>query len=230
MARALWNARPRFWAVARFALALAVLLTGASMLLYPGGTALDASTRGYSFAHNFLSDLGSTVGLNGERNVAGAGFMGLAIVIGVLMLGGSFVVTVRVLSRVPRARIFANLAAAAGALVCAGFLGVALAPIDRAWSLHKMAGLVAFHSFPAATALLAVATARDGRFRAQAAAGWVALTLVLAACIAIAYVGPDMATEHGLVTHVIAQKVMTASILAALWFESYEAEHAETRV
>ncbi len=191
MVRALWNARRRSWIPARFALALAVLLIAASILLYPGGTADDASTRGYSFAHNFLSDLGSTVTFSGERNAVGAVLMGAAVIIGVFVLAGSFVGTVRLLSPSPRARMVARLAAVAGALVCAGFLGAALTPIDRAWRLHRLSSLIAFHAFPAATALLAIATRRDGRFRTRATTGWVTLTLVLAGFIAVAYLGAE---------------------------------------
>jgi hypothetical membrane protein len=229
MLRALLNRRRVSWALARFALALAVVLIVGSMMLYPGGTALDESTRGYSFARNFLSDLGSTVTFNGERNVVGAVLMGAAVIIGVLVLAGSFVGTVRSLSPSPRARIFARLAAVAGALVCAGFLGAALTPIDRAWRLHRLSSLIACHAFPAATALLAIATRRDGRFRTRATTGWVTLTLVLAGFIAVAYLGPSMSTEPGLMTQVITQKIMAATALVVLWLEVREAELAGSR-
>jgi hypothetical protein len=103
---------------------------------------------------------------------------------------------------------------------------VALTPIDRAWRLHGLSSLVACHAFPAATALLAIATRRDGRFRTQATTGWVTLTLVLAGFIAVAYLGPSMSTKPGLMTQVITQKIMAASVLAVLWLESHEGERA----
>jgi hypothetical membrane protein len=40
--------------------AAAAIAVGAA-LRYPGGTALDATTPGYSLSRNFLSDLGMTV-------------------------------------------------------------------------------------------------------------------------------------------------------------------------
>jgi len=196
---------------------------------YPGGTVLDESSRGYSFSQNFLSDLGGTVAFNGERNVGGAVLMGAAIIIGVVVLAGALVGTIRFLSSSPRARIFARLAAVAGALVCVGYLGVALAPIDRAWTLHRLSTLVASHAFPVATALLGIATRRDGRFRTRAMTGWVTLTLVLAGFIAVAYLGPDVSTQFGLVTRVLAQKIMAATVLVVLWLESREVEIAGSR-
>lgn len=214
------------WARVRFGIVIALMLSVASGLSYPGGTVRDESTRGYSFAHNFLSDLGSTVALNYQRNVVGAVLFGVSVLIGVLVLAGSIVAAVRLLSIAPGARSFAHLAAVAGVLACAGFIGVALAPEDRAWRLHMLSSMAAFRAFPVATALLAIATARDARFRPRATVGWVTLTIVLAGCIAMAQLGPSIDTERGLVTHVITQKIMAATVLGVLWLESREAEVA----
>ena len=202
------------------------MLGVASMLLYPGGTVLQESARGYSFTHNFLSDLGSTVAFNGQRNVVGAVLFGVGVLIMVLVLAGCIVAAVRLLSAAPGARWFARLAALAGLLVCAGFLGVALTPADRAWRLHMLSTMVAFRSFPVATTLLAIATLRDARFRKRAAVGWVTLTIVLVGLIAMTHLGPRPDTEYGLVTQVITQKIMAVSILVVLWVESREAEMA----
>jgi hypothetical membrane protein len=229
MVRPLKNARRGSWAPLRFSLVIALLLCSASILLYPGGTASDASSRGYSFAHNFLSDLGSTVTYSGAHNAAGAVLMGLCLLIGALALAGTIVATVRLLSAAPRARTLARLAAVAGMLVCAGFVGVALTPEDRAWRLHMASTMVAFRSFPVTTALLAIATMRDGRFRARASAGWMTLTIVLVGLIAMAHLGPGTETEHGLMIQVVAQKIMAVTVLVVLWIESREAEAAHAR-
>ena len=217
------------WAPIRWAIVMALMLTGGSVLLYPGGTVRDESTRVYSFSHNFLSDLGSTVAFNGQRNVVGAVLFGLSVLIMVLVLAGSIVVAVRLLSATPRARLFARLAAVASVLVCAGFLGVALTPADRAWHLHIAFSMLAFRSFPLTTALLAIATARDARFRPRATVGWVTLTIVLAGLIAMANLGPTADTEHGLVTQVITQKIMAVTVLVVVWIECREAKVVSSR-
>jgi len=198
--------------------------TVASGLLYPGGTVLDASTRGYSFTHNFLSDLGSTVAFNDGRNTAGALLFALALVVGVAVLAGSFVAPVRLLSATSPGRGFARLAAVVGALVCVGFLGAALTPIDRAFRLHAGSTLLACYSFPVAAALLAVATWRDGRFAAGAPLGWLTLTIVLTGFAIIGHLGPSADTEFGLMTQVISQKIMALTALVVLWIEGSEAE------
>jgi hypothetical membrane protein len=203
---------------------MALLLVVASGLSYPGGTLHDESTRGYSFTHNFLSDLGTTVAFNYQSNVTGAVLFIVSVVIGVLVLGSLIVATVRLLSAAPRSRSFARLAAVAGVLACVGFLGAAIAPVDRAWRLHTLSGMVGFRSFPVVTALLAIATARDARFRARAAVGWASLTIVLTGLIVASLLGPSTDTERGLATQVIMQKIMVASMVVVLWFESREAE------
>src|SRR5262249_8313688 len=131
---------------------------------------------------------------------------------------------VRLLSTTPGARLFARLAAVAGAFVCLGYLGAALTPLDRAFRLHLLSSIVAIRSFPIATMLLAIATARDRRFRARATIGWITLTFVLVGFIAVAHLGPSTATERGLMTRVITQKIMVVTVLVVLWLESLEAE------
>ena len=223
------TARRGSWSSHRIALAAAVMLTGASMMLYAGGTLLDGSTRGYSFAHNFLSDLGSTVAFNYQPNLTGAILFGLAVVIGVFTLGAYVVATIRVLSADAAARPFARAAAAVVVLVCAGFLGLAVTPQNLLIGLHTVLGLIAFYSFPLVTALLATATMRDNRFRTRATAGWIFLSLVLVAFVAVGHLGPSARTELGLVVQVLTQKVVVLIVIVLLWLESHETDLATIR-
>jgi len=208
----------------RWGILIAMMLTAGSMLLYPGGTFRDESTRGYSFTHNFLSDLGNTVAFNYQRNLAGSVLFGAGALVGVLSLAACIVATLRLLGDAPTARRFARLAAGVGVLTCVAFLVVGLTPADQAWQLHSVAGKLAFRSLPITTALLAIATIRDARFRKRAAAGWAVLTLVLVGLIAAAILGPKPDTDSGLVTQVVMQKIMVMAILIALWVESGEAD------
>jgi hypothetical protein len=96
--------------------------------------------------------------------------------------------------------------------------------------LHSTFGLTAFHTFPAVTMLLAVATMRDDRFRARATAGWVVLSLVLAGFLAIGHLGPSVGTNNGLTVQVLTQKIMALAAIVVLYLESYETELASKRV
>ena len=203
------------WRTAQLGLVVALLLIVASGLSYPGG---------YSFTHNFLSDLGATVAFNYQRNVAGVVLFGVSVLLGVLVLASTIIGTLRLLSATPPSRSFARFAAIAGALACVGFLGAAIAPVDRAWRVHTLSGMVAFRSFAVLAALLAFATWRDARFRTRATVGWAALAIIVIGLIVASRLGPSIDTEHGLVTQVIMQKIMVASIVVVLWFEIREAE------
>ena len=98
----------------RWAIGLAVVLTAAAMLLYPGGTALDHSTRGYSVSRNFLSDLGCTVAFGGQPNVSGAVLFVAALGVLVVALSGCMVEFIRLLSGSRASRFWARLAGAVG--------------------------------------------------------------------------------------------------------------------
>jgi hypothetical membrane protein len=154
------------FARARWAVAIAVALAIGSMFRYPGGTALDPTSRGYSLSRNFLSDLGMTVVWDHQPNALGAGFFALSLGILILGLGGCLVGLVRLYSPSKRGRRFARAAAAVGLLVCAAFVGVAVTPENRVMSLHVGATLFAFRAFPIFSLLFLLATCTRVRSRA----------------------------------------------------------------
>src|SRR3569833_1767304 len=74
------------------------IVAGGAMLRYPGGTALDATTSGYSLSHNFLSDLGMTVAYNHEPNRLGAAVFVVSLLLLVVGLGSVAAVIARFLA------------------------------------------------------------------------------------------------------------------------------------
>jgi hypothetical protein len=212
------------FARARWAAALAVVLAIVAMLLYPGGTLIDRSTRGYSLLHNFLSDLGMTVAYGGESNAVGAMLFVASLGILVLGLGASLFGLVRVFRESDRTRLLALAAVAVGVLVCAAFMGVALTPENRMMALHIRLTLFAFRAFPFVPLLLGVAAARDARFSRQSVVAWVALTVVLVVYVGILGWGPPLTTDRGLVVQVTAQKVVTVSVMIVLIYQTYYTE------
>ena len=96
------------FARARWAVAIAIVLAIGAAARYPGGTTLDASSKGYSISHNFLSDLGMTVAYDGHPNRLGAFLFVASLNILVVGLGGCLVGVVRLYSRSPGARRLAR--------------------------------------------------------------------------------------------------------------------------
>jgi hypothetical membrane protein len=208
----------------RWAVAIAVALTIGSMLRYPGGTALDPASRGYSLWRNFLSDLGMTVAWDRRPNALGAALFVASLGILVLGLGGCLVGVVRVYSTSNSARRFARAAAAVGLLVCAAFVGVAVTPENRVMSLHVGVTLFAFRAFPILSFLLLVATLRSGVFPRGVSIAWAALTAVLTAYVAVLGWGPSLTTDGGLRVQVVAQKIVVVVALSVFVYISVEAD------
>jgi hypothetical membrane protein len=195
-----------------------------AMFLYPGGTFADHSTRGYSFTHNFLSDLGATVTVGGHSNAPSATLFVASLVLMMGAFGVSLGAVVRVHSKSPAARPYAWAAAAVGILVCLLFLGVAVSPEDRAFRLHVEFARWAFRISPVAVLMLAFATRRDPDFPPVVTNSWLLLTVALAVYVAVMAWGPNAGTEFGLGFQATAQKAIVIVADIVIVFETYEAE------
>lgn len=208
----------------RWAAGIAGILGVAAMLRYPGGTFRDHSTRGYSLAHNFLSDLGMTVAHNGQPNGLGTVLFVVSLTTLVLAMGGCLVGLVRRYARVPESRTLARAAGVVALVVCASFIGVAATPEDRALSLHIALTRLAFRAFPLVALLMALASRANPAIPRRVTIGWVALTVVLAGYVVMLDFGPSTRTASGLVAQVVAQKIVTVAAVLGIVFQSYEAD------
>lgn len=211
------------WTVG-FASALAI----GARARYPGGTVLDPASPGYSLSHNFLSDLGMTVAYDRLPNRLGAGLFVVSLLALVVGLGHAVTVIARHLSRHPASRRWARSAAVSGLLACVAFAGVAVTPENRAMAVHVAFTQWAFRIMAIAAAFLAVASFRVPGVRARVGRVWLILALLLAGYAAILAWGPSVATADGLVFQVVAQKIATVVVIAALLFVAREFDRQPT--
>ena len=214
----------RIFALARIATVIAAILTIVAMFAYPGGTALDATTHGYRFHQNFLSDLGMTISFSGRPNRLGATLFIVSVSLIALALLACLAVLVKLLATTTVTRRLARGAAVIGGLACMALIGVAATPENEVMALHVQFTRWAFRAFPIVALLLALATSRDRRFRRRATIAWLGLTAGLVAYVLMMEWGPSMNTNSGLTFHVIAQKSIVAVGLVALWYHMREAE------
>jgi hypothetical membrane protein len=215
--------------VARRAIAVATLLALVAIARYPGGTMLDHSASGYSFFHNFLSDLGMTLAHDGQPNALGSTLFILSLCILVAGVGGCLVGLVRLYSESPRSRAFARVAGVVGLVVCASFVGVAITPENRMLGLHVKFTLFAFRVFPIVTLLLAFATLASDQFPRRLAVAWALLTVALAAYVVVLTWGPGPKTPEGLIIQVTAQKIIAVVSVSTFVYLSFEAERATSK-
>ena len=214
---------PQIYAFSRGAVLLFATLTGIAMLIYPGGTLRNPSTRGYLFFQNFLSDLGTTVTWGGHRNAYGSSLFVLSVVFIVLAVVPCFRSFIKLYSS-PASRKWTRAATVTAVCAAIGFIGVALTPTDRFFGIHFRGVLVAFEGTLLTALFFSFATARNARFPRRVAAAWFVMTLLLAMYIVVLTWGPPPQTDHGLVVQVTAQKITVAGVLVIVAYQTYEAE------
>lgn len=149
-------ARAPRWLVALCAagLALFVLLVGAAIHEYPGGTWFDPLSRGYSFWKNFHCDLFHHRALNGRDNARSATLAIAGTTAMFAALAAFFTLVARLDGRVPESRV-AKLTRYAGVTSCVAGMAVPLTPSDIDRVAHLTAVTVAF--VPALLAVMGAA-------------------------------------------------------------------------
>jgi len=205
---------------------VAAALGAGAMARYPGGTAHDRSSVGYSLSRNFLSDLGMTVAYNGAPNRLGSALFVASLLLLVVGLGASVWTIVAVLRRERASRQWAMLAGMLMLLACVAFAGVAVTPENRVMAVHVAFTFWGWRFVALVGALMTVASFRSTLFRRQATVAWLATTIVLAAYAAMLDWGPRLDTPAGFATQVIAQKVATCVIMIGLIYVAREADRA----
>jgi hypothetical protein len=205
----------------------ACIFTGVAMVVYPGGTLRDHSTRGYSFFQNSLSDLGMTVAWGGQPNYLGALLFVCGFGFFVVACVGCTAALIRSLfsSRATRAVLFVTMAA--GAFSGAALAGAMLTPQDRYPALHGRFSLLALAAGFLATLLVAWATSLDWRFRRRVPIGWLVLAAALMAWWSVKQWRPT--TDLGLALPVTLQKVVAVVVVGTLIFQSYEADRVNAQ-
>ena len=206
------------------ALISATALTLASALCYPGGTTLDHSAVGYSLLGNFLSDLGMTVAYNGQSNLLGALLFVLALLLTIGSAASVLWEFVRRCSAIPSGRRLARWAGFLGLIVCLAFAGVAFTPENLAMAFHLDFTLFAFRVAPVVMVLLTLAVRASGIWGSRVTLAFATLTSILAAYALLLTWGPSLSSASGLMTHVIAQKIVVIGAVLTIAYASLQAK------
>jgi len=194
---------------------LFVLLTIIAMFFYPGGTMVDASTVGYSFFHNFFSELGF-LNAHGHLNPVSVTLFIPALTLAGLGLGAFFLAFPRFFQGEQAARLLSNIGSLLGLLSAVCFIAIAFIPGDVNLDLHIEFVMWAFRLFPAAVLLYTVAMFRVGYPRRYA---WVfvGFFILLVAYLLLLEFGPKIETYSGMVIQAVGQKIIVyASIFSIM--------------
>ena len=134
-----------FWSVTvlRFATLFFVVCVAIAMCFYPGGNIHDPSQLGYSFTHNFLSDLGGYTARSGEQNSLSSFFFNMAVFL-FSAVGVGFLFVPQLFSSDPLGYRLAIMGSCFFVLGMVFFAGVGLTPYDLYTELHIFFALNAF--------------------------------------------------------------------------------------
>ena len=154
---------------ALLACAVFLVLTTLAMAFYPGGTSLDAASRGYHFWLNFFSDLGRTHGRDGAANTIAAPLFKIALSAAGAALAIFHIGLARALWRSAEKReLLADCAivtlGAGGVAAGACFVGVAQNTADLQPYLHGFYVVWAFRYFLLASLLSGFVVRRRPQF------------------------------------------------------------------
>jgi hypothetical membrane protein len=175
-----------------------------AMQLYPGGTILDATTRGYSWNENWLSDLGRVRAFNGDDNRASAKLFNRSVVvlgIGMILF---FLASNRAFEEMTPLRAIGQMS---GVLAGVGLIGVGFTPVDRFYTAHMNSLLLWIIPMAGYAVILAIECFNSGGFLNQLLAA--ACTLLV---LGVGYYALSTAT-----TEVIRVQKLVA-VLSISWF------------
>jgi hypothetical protein len=193
------------------------VMTALAMLLYPGGTFVDPSTRGYSFFANFFSDLGCTRTPSGATNTLSMFLFTSALAIVGVGLAVFFVALTQFFSGSRSGPILSATGAILGVIAGVCFVGVAFTPWNLYLAAHNHFVMWAFRTFLGAVLLYGIAILRERTLPKRFAITFLAFAILLAGYVLLLSFGPSPRAATGLRIQVAGQKVIVyASVLTAL--------------
>ena len=134
-----------FWSVTilRFVTLYFIFCVAIAVYFYPGGNIHDLSQLGYSFTHNFLSDLGGYTARSGEQNFLSSFFFNMGVFL-FSAVGVGFLFVPQLFTSDPLGHRLAIMGSLFFVLGMAFFAGVGLTPYDLYTDLHIFFALNAF--------------------------------------------------------------------------------------
>ena len=198
-----------------FGCAQFVVLTVVAMFFYPGGTFADPATKGYSFFHNFFSDLGRTQTHSGASNTIAAILFLVALAVAGLGLGLFFLAMPRFFRQAPLPRLLSRLGSAVGLISGLSFIGIAFTPVNLNGDLHRLFVQVAFLGFFVAVLFYIGAIFRTTTYPNRYARVFGVFVLLLAAYLVLLFFGPSLELARDLAIQATGQKFIVYAALLA---------------
>jgi hypothetical membrane protein len=158
---------------------LFIVLMVLAMWFYPGGTAMDPATQGYSFFRNFFSDLGMTRTPSGAANLSWMVLLVAALSLVGVGLAVFFVALRQFFVRSRSGRWLSALAGLSRVVAGGCFIGVALTPWNTYLAAHNEFVMWAFRAFLLAVVLDGIEILREHELPKRFAFVFIAFAVLL---------------------------------------------------
>jgi hypothetical protein len=216
-----WGQRPFqlvMWGCGQF-----VVLTLIAMLIYPGGTKFDPNAPGYTFFHNFFSELGFTVTRGGLANPIAAPMFFIALTLAGLGLVFYFVVSLQFFWKTTLLKVLSILGSFSGIVSGLAYVGIAFTPANLLPDPHLQFVLLAFRAFLPAVLFYLVAIFLNREYPNSYAVVYLVFAGLLAAYIVLITRGPDVDTAQGLMIQATGQKIIVYAAIITIFIQSWGA-------
>ncbi len=199
---------------------LFLLFTLVAMLTYTGGSVTDPSAPGYSFTHNFLSNLGMLTAESGRPNWISAILFFLALALAGAALVVFFIIFRRFFLSTGLQKALSLVGSALGILAGISFMGIAFAPADIARPAHVQFVMWAFRLFPLAVLCYVPVMFIDKHYPKVYAWVFAIFCLMLVGYYLLLTNGPSFTSPQGLVVQVVGQKVIAYASIVSIGVQS----------
>jgi hypothetical protein len=211
---------PKFYLLIATGCGLFVFLTLIAMFTYAGGAVDNPLTTGYSFTHNFLSNLGMLTAESGKPNWISAILFFLALGMAGAALVAFFILFRRMFTSTHLQAILSLIGSILGILAGISFMGIAFAPADIARPAHIQFVMWAFRLFPLAVLCYVPVLFMDQHYPKVYAWVFAVFCLMLIGYYLLMTKGPGFSSPEGLVIQVVGQKVISYASIASIGIQA----------
>lgn len=204
---------------------LFILLTSIAMLTYAGGAVDNHSAQGYSFTHDFLSNLGMIHALSGEPNWVSAVLFFVSLAAAGACLVVFFILFPRFFQATQFEKILSLIGSIFGVLAGMCFIGIAFTPADIARPAHVQFVMWAFRLFPLAVLCYVPVMFVDQKYPKVYAYVFAVFCLLLIGYYFLLTNGPDFSSPQGLVIQAVGQKIIAYASIISIFIQSVGAYH-----
>lgn len=190
------------------------------MLTYTGGAVNDPTAQGYSFTHDFLSNLGMLTALSGKPNWTSAVQFFIALAAAGACLVLFFILFRRFFQSTRFQKVFSFLGSILGVLAGISFIGIAFAPADVARPAHVQFVMWAFRLFPLAVLCYLPVMFVDKHYPKLFAWVFGVFCLMLIGYYLLLTNGPDFTSPQGLVIQAVGQKIIAYASIISIFIQS----------